>query len=285
MNYVIKRAKTVEEAVGEALKELKLNRDQVKIEILEEPSKGFLGLIGSKEATVKVSKLQTNSDILREIFSNSYSEKSQNDPMGTKIENNEIRIKDYHRDDKIIEEEIKKNEVEYFDDEDIVQENESSVQIDKAEEIDSIIREFLDKILTSLDLDYELVIERKNNQIDVEIRGDEQKLGIVIGKRGATLDSIQYILSLLVNKASDEYIRVVLDSSNYRQKRRETLRELAEKMAAKVLSTNRSVRLEPMNSLDRKIIHEALQSYEGVITHSEGRDPFRKVVIQKERKY
>ncbi len=284
MNYVIKRAKTVEEAVSEALKELKLNKDQVKIEILEEPSKGFLGLIGSKEATVKVSKLQTNSDILREIFSNSYSEKSQNDPIGDKTENNEIRIKDYHRDDKIIKEEMIKNEVEYFDDDDIVHENEDVVQSD-TREIDSIIREFLDKILTSLDLDYELAIERKDNQIDVEIRGDEQKLGIVIGKRGVTLDSIQYILSLLVNKASNEYIRVVLDSSNYRQKRRETLRELAEKMAAKVLSTNRSVRLEPMNSLDRKIIHEALQSYEGVITHSEGKDPFRKVVIQKERKY
>ncbi|CDZ75740.1 Hypothetical protein ING2D1G_1604 [Peptoniphilus sp. ING2-D1G] len=285
MNYVIKRAKTVDEAVSEALKELKLNKDQVKIEILEEPVKGFLGLIGSKEATVKVSKLQTNSDILREIFNNSYSEKSQHDPMGNKSENNEIRIKDYHRDDKIMREEMIKDEVEYFDDYDMVQKSEEIIEKDKSEEIDSIIREFLDKILTSLDLEYELVIERKDNQIDVEIRGDEQKLGIVIGKRGVTLDSIQYILSLLVNKASDEYIRVVLDSSNYREKRKETLKELAEKMAAKVLSTNRSVRLEPMNSLDRKIIHEALQSYEGVITHSEGRDPFRKVVIQKERKY
>ncbi|MDU7115694.1 MAG: RNA-binding cell elongation regulator Jag/EloR, partial [Peptoniphilus harei] len=110
-------------------------------------------------------------------------------------------------------------------------------------------------------------------------------LGILIGKRGVTLDSIQYILNLLVNKKSSRYIRVNLDSSGYREKRKETLINLANKMANKVTKTGRSVKLEPMNSYERKIIHTALQDYEGVLTHSEGKDPFRKVVIQKERKY
>lgn len=289
MSYVIKRAKTVEEAVSEALKELNLREDEVNVEVIEEPSKGFLGIIGSKEATVKVAKKEEDtSEILREILDSSYTEKSQKDPVReTKIENKDTNI-DYTNtniDDTSID------NVEILDQEDAqtdeqietVENKKSSEEID--EEVDKIIHEFLGKVLDSLGIDYELVIEKTDNQIDIEIKGDEEKLGIVIGKRGATLDSIQYILSLLVNKVSDSYIRVVLDSSNYRERRKETLKELAEKMAAKVLSTNRPIRLEPMTALDRKIIHEALQDYQGVITRSEGRDPYRKVVIQKERKY
>ncbi|WP_019132293.1 RNA-binding cell elongation regulator Jag/EloR [Peptoniphilus obesi] len=279
MSYVIKRAKTVDEAVREALKELNLEKDQVKIEVIEEPSKGFLGLIGSKEATVKVSKKEDTSEILRQILDDSYTEKSQEIPVReTELENKENYIDNTSESVEFFEEKI---EIE----EEIIEEssNKNSEEIDQR--IDEIIHEFLGKILDELDIEYDLVIEKVENQINIEIKGDEKKLGIVIGKRGVTLDSIQYILSLLINKVSDSYIRVLLDSSNYRQRRRETLKELAEKMAAKVLSTNRSIRLEPMSALDRKIIHEALQDYKGVITHSEGRDPYRKVVIQKERKY
>jgi len=128
-------------------------------------------------------------------------------------------------------------------------------------------------------------MELKDNVLTINVNGDENRLGILIGKRGVTLDSIQYILNLIVNKKSSRYIRVNLDSSGYREKRKETLINLAKKMANKVTKTGRSVKLEPMNSYERKIIHTALQDYEGVLTHSEGKDPFRKVVIQKERKY
>lgn len=279
MSYVIKRAKTVDEAVREALKELNLEKDQVKIEVIEEPSKGFLGLIGSKEATVKVSKKEDTSEILRQILDDSYTEKSQEIPVReTELENKENYIDNTSESVEFFEEKI---EIE----EEIIEENSNKNSEEMDQKIDEIIHEFLGKILDELDIEYDLVIEKVENQINIEIKGDEKKLGIVIGKRGVTLDSIQYILSLLINKVSDSYIRVLLDSSNYRQRRRETLKELAEKMAAKVLSTNRSIRLEPMSALDRKIIHEALQDYKGVITHSEGRDPYRKVVIQKERKY
>lgn len=279
MSYVIKRAKTVDEAVREALKELNLEKDQVKIEVIEEPSKGFLGLIGSKEATVKVSKKEDTSEILRQILDDSYTEKSQEISVReTELENKENYIDNTSESVEFFEEKI---EIE----EEIIEENSNKNSEEMDQKIDEIIHEFLGKILDELDIEYDLVIEKVENQINIEIKGDEKKLGIVIGKRGVTLDSIQYILSLLINKVSDSYIRVLLDSSNYRQRRRETLKELAEKMAAKVLSTNRSIRLEPMSALDRKIIHEALQDYKGVITHSEGRDPYRKVVIQKERKY
>ena len=280
MSYVIKRAKTVDEAVREALKELNLEKDQVNIEVIEEPSKGFLGLIGSKEATVKVSKKEDTSEILRQILDDSYTEKSQEIPVReTELENKENYIDNTSESVEFFEEKI---EIEEETVEDGIP-NKNSEEVNQ--KIDEIIHEFLGKILDELDIEYDLVIEKVENQVNIEIKGDEKKLGIVIGKRGVTLDSIQYILSLLINKVSDSYIRVLLDSSNYRQRRRETLKELAEKMAAKVLSTNRSIRLEPMSALDRKIIHEALQDYKGVITHSEGRDPYRKVVIQKERKY
>lgn len=269
MNYVIKTAKTVEEAVSQALNELNIKREDAKIEIIEEPSKGFLGLIGSKDATVKVSKIEDTKDILREIFSES-TEKSQKKPVKDEIE-----------DKLIVEETVEETVVEVKIETEIEKEN-TNVSNKSAEEI---AREFMNKIMNSLSIDYDLSIEREENILRVDVLGDEQKLGIVIGKRGVTLDSIQYLLSLIINKNSDEYIRVIVDSSGYRKKREATLRELAAKMATKVLKTNRSVRLEPMNASERKIIHEALQDYEGVITHSEGKDPFRKVVIQKERKY
>ena len=153
------------------------------------------------------------------------------------------------------------------------------------EEILSAAREFLGKILETLELDNIVEMELENNTLNVNVNGDENRLGILIGKRGVTLDSIQYILNLIVNKKSSRYIRVNLDSSGYRDKRKKTLENLAGKMANKVLKTGRSIKLEPMNSYERKIIHTALQDFEGVLTHSEGKDPFRKVVIQKEREY
>ena len=153
------------------------------------------------------------------------------------------------------------------------------------EEILSAAREFLGKILETLELDNIVEMELENNTLNVNVNGDENRLGILIGKRGVTLDSIQYILNLIVNKKSSRYIRVNLDSSGYRDKRKKTLENLAGKMANKVLKTGRSIKLEPMNAYERKIIHTALQDFEGVLTHSEGKDPFRKVVIQKERKY
>lgn len=256
MNYVIKVAKTVDEAVSEALKELNITKEEAKIEVIEEASKGFLGIIGTKDATVKVSKVTETKDLLAEIFNEeNESEKSQNKAN---------QISDKLEDNSEISEKIARNE---------------------EVSIEDLAKEFIDKIMSTLDIEYDLKIEKEGNRLDVEILGKEKELGIVIGKRGVTLDSIQYILSLIVNKNSKEFIRVVVDSSGYRSKRERTLQDLARKMAGKALRTNRAIRLEPMNPQERKIIHEALQDYDGVFTHSEGKDPYRRVVIQKEREY
>ena len=223
---------------------------------------------------MKKIKTYENKNILNDIFNEDLEkEKSQDEVLDTynelKFENND-----------------NSNEISYEKTEDIISEEEKKTSIEEEnEEILSTAREFMTKILETLELENIIEMELEENTLHINVNGDENRLGILIGKRGVTLDSIQYILNLIVNKKSSRYIRVSLDSSGYREKRKETLTNLAEKMAKKVIKTGRSVRLEPMNSYERKIIHTALQDFEGVLTHSEGKDPFRKVVIQKERKY
>lgn len=270
MNYVIKTGKSVDEAVREALKELNISREKAEIEILDEGQKGFLGLIGSKDATVKVwPREDETKSILNEIFNEEIeTEKSQeavHEDVELEIENNEVSTEEVQ---------------EVID----VEEGTKSIEEENQEILDTA-REFISKILDTFELENSVEMELKDNVLTINVNGDENRLGILIGKRGVTLDSIQYILNLIVNKKSSRYIRVNLDSSGYREKRKETLINLAKKMANKVTKTGRSVKLEPMNSYERKIIHTALQDFEGVLTHSEGKDPFRKVVIQKERKY
>ena len=267
MNYVIKTGKTVDEAVREALNELNITRDNAEIEVLDEGQKGFLGLIGSKDATVKVwPKVDETKSILNEIFNEEIEPETSQEVVQNTDDELEIEDEEVSTDEVHMEEAIKT----------LDEEN---------EEILSAAREFLGKILETLELDNIVEMELENNTLNVNVNGDENRLGILIGKRGVTLDSIQYILNLIVNKKSSRYIRVNLDSSGYRDKRKKTLENLAGKMANKVLKTGRSIKLEPMNSYERKIIHIALQDFEGVLTHSEGKDPFRKVVIQKEREY
>ncbi len=270
MNYVIKTGKSVDEAVREALSELNISRENAEIEILDEGQKGFLGLIGSKDATVKVwPKEDETKSILNEIFNEEIETEKSHETVHKDVEL-EIENK-----------EISTEEIQEFDDAD---ESLKSIE-EENEDILDAARDFISKILETFELENIVEMELKDNVLNINVNGDENRLGILIGKRGVTLDSIQYILNLIVNKKSSRYIRVNLDSSGYREKRKETLINLAKKMANKVTKTGRSVKLEPMNSYERKIIHTALQDYEGVLTHSEGKDPFRKVVIQKERKY
>lgn len=270
MNYVIKTGKSVDEAVREALSELNISRENAEIEILDEGQKGFLGLIGSKDATVKVwPKEDETKSILNEIFNEEIEIEKSHETVHKDVEL-EIENK-----------EVSTEEIQEFDDAD---ESLKSIE-EENEDILDAARDFISKILETFELENIVEMELKDNVLNINVNGDENRLGILIGKRGVTLDSIQYILNLIVNKKSSRYIRVNLDSSGYREKRKETLINLAKKMANKVTKTGRSVKLEPMNSYERKIIHTALQDYEGVLTHSEGKDPFRKVVIQKERKY
>lgn len=138
-------------------------------------------------------------------------------------------------------------------------------------------KEFLSKVFEAMDMKVNIDVKQTEEEISIDLSGDD--MGVLIGKRGQTLDSLQYLTSLYVNKGSSGYIRVKVDTENYRSRRKETLENLAKNLAYKVKRTKRPVTLEPMNPYERRVIHSALQNDKYVSTHSEGEEPFRRVVI------
>ena len=147
--------------------------------------------------------------------------------------------------------------------------------------------EFLENVLAEMGVKAEISASRKEEENCIEINMSGENMGVLIGKRGQTLDSLQYLVSLVINKHRDEYVRVKLDTENYRERRKETLETLARNIAYKVKRTKRSVSLEPMNPYERRIIHSVLQDDKYVFTKSEGEDPYRHVVVtlRREKRY
>ena len=151
------------------------------------------------------------------------------------------------------------------------------IKVRKKCSTEDVIREFLGKVFDAMELEVEIQITNSENNYSVELKGDE--MGVLIGKRGQTLDSLQYLTNLAVNKNSDEYVKVKIDTEDYRKRRKETLENLAKNIAYKVKRTKRPVSLEPMNPFERRVIHSALQNDKFVTTHSEGEEPYRHVVV------
>lgn len=205
MDFSEKYGRTIEEAAQLAAADLNLTIDDVEIEVLEEPSKGFLG-IGARSAKVRVVAKKT-------------SEKTA--------------------------------------------------------------LEFVKETAEKMGLDLKITSRQSDNIIFIDIEGKDS--GTIIGKRGQTLDSLQYLVNLVVNKNTDKYMKVVVNAENYREKRESTLEQLAIRLAGKVSKTRRSVRLEPMNPYERKVIHTTLQDDVRVNTKSEGEEPYRRVVIEPRR--
>ena len=145
--------------------------------------------------------------------------------------------------------------------------------------MEDCVRDFLTQVFDAMDLtvDISVEVEEDNHTVNVELKGDE--MGVLIGKRGQTLDSLQYLTSLALNRHTDEYVKVKLDTEDYRKRRKETLENLAKNIAYKVKRTKRPVSLEPMNPFERRVIHSTLQNDEYVSTHSEGEEPHRHVVV------
>ena len=153
----------------------------------------------------------------------------------------------------------------------------------KKEVVKDAVEEFLSKMFNAMDLSVDIQIDydEQNRNMNIELKGNE--MGILIGKRGQTLDSVQYLASLVANRESDEYVRVKVDTENYRNRRKETLENLAKNIAFKVKKTRKPVYLEPMNPYERRVIHSVLQNDRYVETHSEGEEPYRKVVVTLKR--
>lgn len=158
----------------------------------------------------------------------------------------------------------------------------AAVKVEKLS-VDEIAKGFLRDVFGAMNMEVAVDVqyEEESGTMNIDLAGEE--MGILIGKRGQTLDSLQYLVSLVVNKESDEYIRVKVDTEDYRARRKETLENLAKNIAYKVKKTRRPVSLEPMNPYERRIIHSALQNDKYISTHSEGDEPFRKVVVTYKR--
>ena len=153
------------------------------------------------------------------------------------------------------------------------------IKVAKKSTPEDVVKDFLTEVFDKMNLEVEIItkFDEIEGVIDIELKGPE--MGVLIGKRGQTLDSLQYLTNLAVNRKSDNYLRVKIDTEDYRRRRKETLENLAKNMAYKVKRTKRPVSLEAMNPYERRIIHSALQNDKYVTTHSEGEEPFRRVVV------
>lgn len=282
----------VDAAVELALKELKLTIDEVEVEVLEESSKGFLG-IGSKLARVRVTA--------KEAADNSRKEKSTFDDIDKILaslpENQENLLPDEIREeyDKYEQEELEdarahekakkrenKNKNRNKKKENKTYKLEESLLCDVSKlvpAIDHPVEKFLRDIANEMMINLDFSVKTGEDVVYVEITGKDT--GTIIGKRGQTLDAVQYLAGIVANKESENYIRVILDAENYRSKREKTLINLANRLAGKVERTKRSITLEPMNPYERKVIHSTLQNNPKVKTRSEGKDPYRRVIIER----
>ena len=285
----------VDTAVDLALKELKLTRDEVEIEVLEESSNGFLG-IGSKLARVRVTaKEETSAAKSKSTFDDIDA------ILASLPENSAIKLPDEVRAeyDKFEAEEMedararekskknnnnnKKNKKNNKNSKnkkyDLDIEDTMLFEVKKLDPIkDHPVETFLRDMTDQMGLDLDFSVKAGDELIFVEITGKDT--GTIIGKRGSTLDAVQCLASYVVNKDSSKYIRVILDAENYRAKREKTLVNLSNRLAGKVERTKKPVTLEPMNPYERKVIHCTLQNHPNVKTRSEGKDPYRRVIIE-----
>ena len=254
MAFVEKTAKTVEEAVAAALKELNITAEEAVIEVLEEGKKGFFGMF-SKDARVRVTAKEV---VVEETVVETAA------PEATPVV------------ETVVETEVKE-EAPVATEERVAREPKKFVVSDESV---AKAREFLQKVFNAMKIDVvmEKFVNKNDGTVTFKLHGAD--MGILIGKHGQTLDSLQYLTNLVANKNSAERVRVIIDVEDYRDRRIETLNRLAYRLADKVKRSGERVALEPMNPHERKIIHMALQNDRRVTTLSEGDEPFRHVVIE-----
>lgn len=263
-------AKTVDDAITEALIQLGVTSDRLEYEVIEKGSAGFLG-IGMKQAVIEARR--------------------KPEPKEEKVEEPVVEEPVKAEPKKVETVQPQKAAAEKKADEPQKAAFEKAVEKEVKEEVKKetklvevqpptieAVEDFLKNTMKAMDMEVELKTEiDQDGALCVDMSGEH--MGILIGKRGQTLDSLQYLANRVANKHQEGYVRVKLDTENYRARREETLRHLAKNIAHKVKRNRRPVALEPMNPYERRIIHSALQSDPYVMTHSEGEEPFRKVVI------
>ena len=286
-DYIQFSAKTKNEAITKACLELGTSSDQLDIQVISEGSSGFFG-IGSKPAVIKVRKKvqEEEFDILKELAKEEKKEKK----APVKEEKKEPK-KEIKKETKPVKEPKKgtvtKTQTENKEEKPVAKEAQPKPEprkpVVRTEEQVQQMKQDAEKFLTGVFGAMELPVEITMNYdktadcLEIDFAGED--MGILIGKRGQTLDSLQYLTSLVVNKEQQDYVRVKVDTENYRSRRKDTLENLAKNIAFKVRKTRKPVVLEPMNPYERRIIHSALQGNKYVETYSEGNEPYRHVVV------
>lgn len=275
-------AKSVEEALEKALNEMMLTREDINYEVVQQPSKGFLGF-GQKDAVVRVSK-----KVIEEV-----KEVPKTETAAQVVVEKAVEVKEIVEIEEVFEpvvesvqEEAEESSEEIFEDdfEEVYEEDmqdETESRVDKKEAMEAAElkgRAFLAKIFDEMKLDVVIDVQEKGGYLVFDLQGEN--LGILIGRRGDTLDALQFLLNLVINEKNSAKVKGIIDIENYRAKREDTLVGLSHKLAAKARKTGQKVVLEPMNPQERRIIHMALQNDKRVTTYSEGEEPYRKVVIE-----
>ena len=289
-------AKSIEEALEKALNEMMLTRDDIDYEVLVQPSKGLLGF-GRRDAVVRVKKkvieeLKTIVADIEEERKAVVQEPVKEEPVVIAepevpevVEEPAVEETVEEAEETIMEEVVEEQEESPEEDEEPAAVQKPAEKMDKKEafahaEVKG--KEFLDKIFKEMKLDVTIDVKEKNGYLVFDLKG--KNLGILIGRRGDTLDSLQFLLNLVINEKNAAKVKGIIDIENYRAKREDTLIGLSHKLAAKARKTGQKVVLEPMNPQERRIIHMALQNDRRVSTYSEGEEPYRKVVIVPEVK-
>ena len=283
MEYITVSAKTLDDAITEALIQLGVTSDQLDYEVIEKGSAGFLG-IGMKQAVIKARR-----KVVEEPEAESV-EEAKPEPAVIKKEEPKPVKKEFTKKETIKKETVKKEPAKKtFIKEEAVKEAAPSVkkEADLAKVESQTIEaceKFIYDVLKAMDMTDVKVTSVVDEEGALSIDMEGSNMGILIGKRGQTLDSLQYLTNRVANKMQEGYVRVKLDTEDYRRRRKETLENLAKNIASKVKRTRRTVSLEPMNPYERRIIHSALQGDPAVSTHSEGEEPYRRVVVTLVRK-
>lgn len=307
-DYIQFSAKTKSEAITKACIELGVSSDQLEIQVISEGSNGFFG-IGSKPAVIKVRKIESVSEeeemkeIVETVKLDSFKEEApvqeEKKTEAIKPVKKEIKepkaVSEKPRQPKPVKERAaKEKQPREFREPKEKQVREKTtkpvkpVEIltdpEEIKEVENRAKVFLGDVFASMNLgEVEITSEYNTTDGSLEVDFEGEDMGILIGKRGQTLDSLQYLTSLVVNKGKSNYIRVKLDTEDYRKRRKETLENLARGIAYKVRKTRKPVILEPMNPYERRIIHSALQGNKFVETVSEGEEPYRHVVVKLKR--
>ena len=280
MEFLEVSAKTVEEAITKACIDLGQSSDQLEIQVITEGSAGFLG-IGSKPAVIQVRKKEP--EVPEEKIPEAVIEETAEPKENKRETKNELKKTQKPAKQK---QERKKEqpaeEPEETEENPVFREKKEEIPERTNEEIvmmKAAASQFLESVFKAMDLPVDITMEyeKETGSLNVDFAGED--MGILIGKRGQTLDSLQYLVSLVVNKDQKNYVRVKLDTEDYRKRRKDTLENLAKNIASKVKRTQKPVSLEAMNPYERRIIHSALQNNRSVETYSEGNEPYRHVVV------